>query len=154
MRNLHVVIEEEAPAEVLFREAKSFADKGEHHYIMAGRYLLAAKNKKPKGISWKNYLTENSGFSTTRANELIRIATGKTTIKKVREVDKERKKKARQDGTPVRPSIENKDEFITAIASDISKIPRDAQVQMVRALMEKLHIGVRDFADGHLKFRR
>jgi hypothetical protein len=45
-------------------------------------------------------------------------------------------------------------EIISAHAVEISKVPRNDQVKIIRAVMEKLHIGIRDFADGHIELRK
>jgi cellulose biosynthesis protein BcsQ len=35
--------------------------------------------------------------------------------------------------------------------ADISKYHRDLQIKSIRSLMERLHIGIRDFADSKIK---
>jgi hypothetical protein len=68
--------------------------------ITLGLMLAEAKDRKPKGTTWPVFAKKHFKFSQQRADELIRIATGKTTVEKVRETKRESMKKTRKKSTP------------------------------------------------------
>ena len=51
-----------------------------------------------------------------------------------------------------RDSSVDSPEYIDEIATEISRVPRVDQVRIIRAVMEKLRIGIKDFADSHINF--
>src|SRR5262249_33802765 len=68
-------------------ERKSFDIRahGDEHWHAAGLALKQLKELKPKGARWPAYVREHFDLSKERADELIRIAEGRTTVKKTRE---------------------------------------------------------------------
>jgi hypothetical protein len=67
------------------------------YYRNAGWYLRALKTNKPKPIAWPTYLKQQGiALSQQRADELIRIATGATTVEESRERNKQKNRRARQ----------------------------------------------------------
>jgi hypothetical protein len=71
-------------------------DEAEEHFKTAGRYLQALKERKPRGVPWSDFVKDTCGLKQSRADELIRIADGRTTQHKVRAGNKSRMRKARQ----------------------------------------------------------
>jgi hypothetical protein len=53
--------------------------------ITLGLTLKEAKERKPEGITWPDFVKEHFDFGRSRADELIQIADGRTTVEKVRE---------------------------------------------------------------------
>jgi hypothetical protein len=56
----------------------------EQYYAQAGTRLVELKARKPKGEAWPAYVRKHCGLSQERADELIRIAEGRTTVDAVR----------------------------------------------------------------------
>jgi hypothetical protein len=91
------------PTERLVVEIKSLlncADRAmtdaENWYRQAGQRLADLKAQKPDGVTWETYVKEQCGISKNRADELIRIATGKTTLDEVRQNNKEKQDRFRK----------------------------------------------------------
>jgi hypothetical protein len=82
-----------------FDKAEHAADKAEQFYISAGQYLKQLKATKPKTVTWKDYLKRYCGIGIRRAQELIAIANGHTTLEKVRASKAESMRRLRQ-GAP------------------------------------------------------
>jgi hypothetical protein len=62
------------------------AEKSEQHYIAAGQHLKTLKAQMPRGLKWEAYLEElGIHVGRRRADELIQIADGRTSIAAVRE---------------------------------------------------------------------
>ena len=71
-------------------------EKSEQHYIAAGQHLKTLKAQIPQGIKWDQYLEGlGIGIGRSRANELIRIADGCTTVEQVRADSAKRQAKSR-----------------------------------------------------------
>lgn len=66
-------------------KAKECMETAELFYKSAGQKLKQLKLEKPTGITWEKYVRDEFDLSRQRADELIRIAEGKTTVKKTRE---------------------------------------------------------------------
>jgi hypothetical protein len=90
---------------VLQAKAEQATDKAEQYYITVGRNLEELKERKPKGTLWPAFVKKHFGYSQPRADELIRIADGRTTLDESRAGKRERVRKARED--TVLRSIEN-----------------------------------------------
>lgn len=71
-------------------KAANAVEKAEQHQIAAGLYLKQLKTKKPPGEPWYEYVERVFNLSQERADQLIRIADGKTTYAKERESQKKR----------------------------------------------------------------
>jgi hypothetical protein len=59
-------------------------EEGDRHWIIAGQKLAELKAMKPKGERWDGYVRQHFDLSQQRADELIRIAEGRTTLAEVR----------------------------------------------------------------------
>lgn len=79
--------------DLLVKRIKTLIEKGDlateraaNFYISAGQCLKELKERKPEGITWADYLGEcGIEVGRRRADELIAIADGRTTVEKVRE---------------------------------------------------------------------
>jgi hypothetical protein len=60
--------------------------KTEQLQITLGLTLAEAKDKKPKDITWPDFVKEHFDFGRSRADELIQIADGRTTVAETREI--------------------------------------------------------------------
>jgi hypothetical protein len=60
------------------------ADKADQHFIAAGLLIKELKTRKPNGAPWPEYVRKTFGLGRERADELIRIADGRTSVEKVR----------------------------------------------------------------------
>jgi hypothetical protein len=65
-------------------KADKSEEKVEQHYRSAGLLLKELKVYRPIDLTWIEYLRENFDISQEWADQLIRIADGKTTVEKVR----------------------------------------------------------------------
>lgn len=68
--------------------------------VELGLTLEEAKTRKPKRTTWPAFVKKHFDFGKSRADELIRIAKGKTTVEKVREGKRESTKKSRAKRPP------------------------------------------------------
>jgi hypothetical protein len=98
MSKEHTLTELINVAKALKEKAEQAADKAEQFYIELGHKLAELKERKPAGTTWPEFVRKHFDYSKARADELIRIATGVTTVAASREekkksVDKSRKKK-------------------------------------------------------------
>jgi hypothetical protein len=59
-------------------------EKSEQHYVTAGLRLKELKARKPSETPWPEYLRETFNLGRARADELIRIADGRTSVEQVR----------------------------------------------------------------------
>jgi hypothetical protein len=84
-------------------KAEAASDKAEQYFIKLGHALAELKQRKPKGTTWPAFVRKHFDYSQTRADELIRIAKGKTTVIEVREKDatKKRRNRKKSAGRPV-----------------------------------------------------
>lgn len=71
-------------------------DKAEQFYKSAGAYLKTLKARKPDDIPWYKFVRDKCNLSQQRADELIRITDGQTTLEKVRDDTKGRMQKLRE----------------------------------------------------------
>ena len=71
-------------------KAKQYDEKSEQHYISAGLHLAELKDrykqdvKASKTQTWEEFVRETFGLGRSRADELIRIASGQTTVAETR----------------------------------------------------------------------
>jgi hypothetical protein len=97
------------------REIEEQASKCAEREIEVGAALKALKAQKPTGIKWEQYLKEcGIEIGRSRADQLIRIAEGRTTVEEERADTAERTAKSRTE-LPLR-SGENADEPETSAA--------------------------------------
>jgi uncharacterized membrane protein YqiK len=70
--------------------------EADEHWKSAGTLLKELKALKPKNLTWVVYVRQHFDLSQQRADELIRIADGDTTVERVRAANNERKQKHRE----------------------------------------------------------
>jgi len=73
-----------AAVKTLIRKGDASNDEAQAFYANAGANLRKIKDDPRRTGSWASYVREHCGLSQQRADELIRIAEGRTTVKKVR----------------------------------------------------------------------
>jgi hypothetical protein len=66
-------------------KAAASAEKAEQHYISAGLRLKELKERKPGNVPWPEYVRKTFDLGRSRADELIQIADGRTTVAETRE---------------------------------------------------------------------
>jgi hypothetical protein len=89
-------------------KAAQAADKSEQHFISAGLTLKELKGrqkelKKKKDavwLTWPDFVRTTFDLGPSRADELIRIGVGSTTVDETREAKAESMKKTRENSTP------------------------------------------------------
>ena len=82
-------------AKALYSKMEQSAEKTEQLAVTLGLTLAEAKARKPDNITWPDFVKKHFDFGQSRADELIRIGHGKTTVEKVREGRRESVKKVR-----------------------------------------------------------
>jgi hypothetical protein len=82
-------------------EAEKIHEVGVNRQIEAGKALAKLKAEKPEGKEWGAYVKEHFGLGKSRANELIRIAAGKTTVAETLEGKAKSKAKSRAKRRPL-----------------------------------------------------
>jgi hypothetical protein len=65
-------------------KAAQSAEKSEQHFRSAGQHLKELKARKPSETPWPEYVRETFDLGRSRADELIQIADGRTTVEKTR----------------------------------------------------------------------
>jgi hypothetical protein len=67
-------------------------EKAEQHYKAAGIHLMEAKERvmRRKDITWPAFLLQHCGVRRSRADELIAIANGRTSLAEIRESNRRR----------------------------------------------------------------
>jgi hypothetical protein len=81
------------------------ADKAEQHFVSAGLRLKELKARKPSETPWPEYFRETFDLGRSRADELIQIADGRTTVEKVRSGNTERSIIAAGGAAPWRSAV-------------------------------------------------
>jgi hypothetical protein len=71
-------------ANQLHSQIEASTARAEELSVQLGLVLKEAKERKPKKVTWPVFVKEHFDFSRERADELIRIAKGNTTVTKVR----------------------------------------------------------------------
>jgi hypothetical protein len=71
--------------------------------IRQGKFLGKLKERKPNDKPWYEYVSTHCNISKSRADELIRIAEGHTTVEQVREAKKQTVRKSRAKRTLQQP---------------------------------------------------
>jgi hypothetical protein len=89
-------------AKVLQEKAEHAAEKAEQFYKSFGLTLAELKRRKPDGITWPAFVKKHFSIGRSRADDLIRIGSGSTTVERVREEGRRRAKKVRTADTPLR----------------------------------------------------
>lgn len=64
----------------LVAEADSLTATADEKYVKAGLLLAELKSKKPTGVKWGPWVLDLTGLSRSRADQLIRIGRGSTTV--------------------------------------------------------------------------
>ena len=82
-------------AKALQQKAEHAAEKAEQFYKSLGLTLKELKERKPKGITWPAFVAKHFTIGKTRADELIRIASGTTTVEATKEAARQRQAKSR-----------------------------------------------------------
>jgi hypothetical protein len=75
-------------------------EKSEQHYITAGLRLKELKARKPSETPWPEYVRLTFDLGRERADELIRISDGRTTVEKTRAIKAESMRKTRAKPVP------------------------------------------------------
>jgi hypothetical protein len=97
---------------ILIRKGDEAADKAAHaagkaeqFYIAAGLHLKQLKAAKPETETWQHYVEKHCHIGIRRAQELIAIADGRTTLEKVRasKAESMRRVRAHHGGAPLDP---------------------------------------------------
>jgi len=83
-------------AKALKTKAEQANEKSEQFYVSLGLTLAELKERKPKGYTWAVLVKKHFGYSQHRADELIRIGTGTTTMEETRGRKKASMKKSRE----------------------------------------------------------
>src|SRR5262245_61025557 len=109
-------------AEACQDQADKSQRDAEKHRRYAGRKLKRLKQQLPKGATWKAYVREHCKLSRERADELIRVGEGTTTVEEVRE----RSKKRTASTAPKRPKRNGC--YVTPIAILSPSPPREPDV--------------------------
>lgn len=90
-------------AKALQAKAEHAAGKAEQFYISLGLTLQELKQRKPKDITWPAFVSKHFTLGRRRADELIQIASGTTTVDASRERARVGMKRSRQNGRNVTP---------------------------------------------------
>jgi hypothetical protein len=84
---------------VLIQKGDHAADRAEQFFKSAGYHLKTLQTLKPEGETWESYVKKQCGISIRRAQKLIAISDGRTTLEKVRATKAESMRRVRQ-GAP------------------------------------------------------
>lgn len=95
-----------------YKAAEKHKEKAEQQYLSAGLYLKEAKQRvlKTRGLTWEKWLKDHCPISRRRADEVIMIADGRTTVEEMRESNRQKQQQSREnrrDVTPDRPEKPN-----------------------------------------------
>ena len=107
--------------------------------MQLGLHLLELKRRKPEGLTWPEYLAQSSiGLKVVRANELIRIAEGRTTTEQAKAATRNRVERHRtlrnvQSDHPVVEPVEIT-EIITPEPTTTAAVPTDAGAAIIAKL--------------------
>jgi hypothetical protein len=96
-------------AQTLKEKAEQASEKSDQFYVALGKKLAELKERKPNGTTWPDFVKKHFGYSRERADELIRVATGATSITKLREGKKASMKKSRAKPAPRGAGSKQKD---------------------------------------------
>jgi hypothetical protein len=75
-------------------------EKSAQHFLSAGLHLKELKARKPSETPWPEYVRETFGLGRERADELIRISDGTTTVEKTRAIKAASMRKTRAKSLP------------------------------------------------------
>ena len=87
-------------AKALQAKAEQAEGKAEQFYVSLGLTLTELKERKPPGTTWPAFVKKYFGYSRERADELIRIGNGATTVKETRDRKQTSMKKSRANPVP------------------------------------------------------
>jgi hypothetical protein len=132
-------------------------DKAEQHYIAAGIQLAAAKDrvKQTPGLTWPRFLNEHCNIRRARADELIMIADGRTTLADLRmkKAESVRAVRQRQKGDLPLRSGESVPAITEAVASRNMYSECDPEVGDLNAEISRLKEENRELNELLLKKR-
>jgi hypothetical protein len=89
-------------AKALDVKIKQCTEKTEQLQMTLGLTLKEAKARKPANITWPAFVSRHFNFSRSRADTLIQIADGRTTVAEVREGRRESVNRSRNNNPPLR----------------------------------------------------
>jgi hypothetical protein len=84
-------------AKELHAKIEQYGKKTEQLQVTLGLTLKEAKERKPGGITWPAFVKKHFNFSRSRADELIQIGTGSTTVEQVNSRAAESMRKTRRN---------------------------------------------------------
>ena len=112
---------------ILIRKGDDAADKAAHargkaeqFYIAAGLHLKKLKAAKPETETWEDYVERHCHIGIRRAQELIAIADGRTTLEKVRasKAESMRRLRAHHSGAPLDPEAIAENRVAALVAAE------------------------------------
>lgn len=123
----------------LIRTAKAFQEKAEHaaekaeqFYVSFGLTLAELKDRKPEGTPWPAFVKKYFDIGRSRADELIQIAHGKTTVENVREGKRERMRRVRTTDTPPRGGGSNGERADTGLVAVAHLVVTERQAKRIQ----------------------
>jgi hypothetical protein len=103
-------------------KAEQAVKKADQFYVLLGLTLAELKARRPKDVTWLDFVKLHFGYSRERADELIRIGSGSTTIEAVRANTAARVQKHRAADTVLRntgsPPVDQTQAALDAAADD------------------------------------
>jgi hypothetical protein len=101
---------------------------GDGHLLSAGVQLQEAKRRLPEfGLKWSAFLLGKCGLQTTRADELISIVEGRTTVEEARAKNRNRQATFAAKNKTARSAVSNgQTSTVDPRVAKITKILRDA----------------------------
>lgn len=129
--------------------------KAEWHYRAAGAHLRTLKEQMPVGTTWERFVKAKCKLSRERADELIRIADGRTTLEKVRadtakRMQEHRAKRVSRDTGSRSPLTTEHAQAMTARAdaeraeAEASKARAEAVAKMFGPSIKAIPVGARE----------
>ena len=87
-------------AQALKTKAEHAEGKAEQYYTSLGLTLAELKQRKPTDTKWPAFVKKYFNYSRARADELIRIADGRTSVEEVREKRRDDMQRSRKNSLP------------------------------------------------------
>lgn len=138
-----------AHALAMIEAATKNKERSQGQFVAAGLYLAEAKRRvcaAPHGPTWPNWLAEHCHIKISRANQLIRLADGRTSVSRERAKNAARNRALRQRNRPstsrdVRPHCEAPDEHTRLVAEVTRLIPSlsTPRLRVLKADLENQH---------------
>jgi hypothetical protein len=85
-----------AETKSLICEGDRCSEKAAEFYRQAGHRLRVLKDTRPRNLPWESFVTSVIGISRERADELIRVAEGRTTVEAIQAGNRHRQARHRQ----------------------------------------------------------